>query len=265
MQVLQTNFDERLKQMFETMQTTMLGQTMSNNTINGGRRISKRKSSSQNSSNDDNNTTVISVTNLDKNRPPNITAQEIKDIIKAELQLFQSATLQSVQNLEQTVNDEKQIQNDEVFLMPEIPLESIASVQQKPQRRSKRLSSIQMDEFNNPRPARRSIRLQSMEMMERETPKIIEKPSRRSIRIQSLPNTMNVSVNKVAKIVKPKSKINPLTDYFINGPTKRVGVKEAKKYHKDSVLKLLNNGTLKELQILPLVGLKTAYQIIFQR
>lgn len=70
MEVLQTNFDERLKEMFDTMQTTILGQTISNNTKNGERRISKRNSAnltSQNSSNEDNNTTVISVTNSDKN------------------------------------------------------------------------------------------------------------------------------------------------------------------------------------------------------
>lgn len=171
-------------------------------------------------------------------------------------------TLQNVQKLDQLVNEENQIEDGEVFLMPTIPLESISSVQQKPQRRSRRVSSIQVDEFNNPRPARRSIRLQSMEM---ERPTLIEKPTRRSIRIQSLPNTLNVSVNNVAKTAKPKNKINPLTDYFINGPTRKVSVKDAKKYHKDSVLKLLNKGTLKELQILPLIGLKTAYQIIFQR
>lgn len=70
MDALQTNFDERLKQMFETMQTTILGQTMSNNTVNNGKRTSTRKSSnsiSQNSSNEAIDTTVISVTrNVEK-------------------------------------------------------------------------------------------------------------------------------------------------------------------------------------------------------
>lgn len=68
MDALQTNFDERLKQMFETMQTTILGQTMANNTVNNGKRNSKRKSStSQNSSNEGMDNTVISVTrNVEK-------------------------------------------------------------------------------------------------------------------------------------------------------------------------------------------------------
>lgn len=66
MEKLQSNFDEKLKQMFETMQTTILGQTMTNN----GKRTSKRRSSnsfSQNSINEGNDCTVISVTrNVEK-------------------------------------------------------------------------------------------------------------------------------------------------------------------------------------------------------
>lgn len=66
MEKLQSNFDEKLKQMFETMQTTILGQTMTNN----GKRTSKRRSRdsiSQNSINEGNDCTVISVTrNVEK-------------------------------------------------------------------------------------------------------------------------------------------------------------------------------------------------------
>lgn len=202
---------------------------------------------------------------------PNITAQEIKDIIKSELQLFQSATLQNVQQLEKVVNNENQSPEDDVFLMPAMPimqlnpLESISPIHIIPQRRSRRISSILVDATNNPRPVRRSIRLQSIEM---ERPKIVDPPTRRSMRIetiavnrQSLTNKIHLTTTKVTKT----SKKNPLTDYFINGPARKVGIKDARKQHKDSILKLLNKGTLKELQILPLIGLKTAYQIIFQR
>lgn len=35
--------------------------------------------------------------------------------------------------------------------------------------------------------------------------------------------------------------------------------------HATEVLKILNSGNLKELQILPLIGLKTAYQIMSYR
>lgn len=166
--------------------------------------------------------------------------------------------------MEEIVNNQNQSPNgnvDDVFLMPAIPpLQlDISPIQKIPQRRSRRVSRSLVDTSNNPRPVRRSIRLQSLEM---ERPTFVEPSRRRSIRIHSLTNEMNISTNKV---VKPKSKINPLTDYFRNGPTRKVGIQNARKHHKDSILKLLNKGTLKELQILPLIGLKTAYQIIFQR
>lgn len=41
--------------------------------------------------------------------------------------------------------------------------------------------------------------------------------------------------------------------------------KEAKQVHTNFVLKLLNTGTQKDLQMLPLVGIKTAYQIVTYR
>lgn len=72
METLQTNFDERLKQMFETLQTTILGQTMSNKTIINKKRVSSRSSSNSNSQNSSNegmdNTTVISVSSTDNNQ-----------------------------------------------------------------------------------------------------------------------------------------------------------------------------------------------------
>lgn len=120
---------------------------------------------------------------------------------------------------------------------------------------------------------------------------------RRSRRVQEL-NESKLQLKLVEEAVKQpevkrKSRKNPsfvrnpyLASYFrlstqLESPEEEVGgcVKEeteqkkrggrkqkvTKNSHADEVLKILNGGNLKELQILPQVGLKTAYQIMTYR
>lgn len=99
-------------------------------------------------------------------------------------------------------------------------------------------------------------------------------PTRRSARISLLQTTREDkdkmdtnSISEAKTIVreqrKTKTKINNsfLASYFNNSSSKKV----SKLSHKNAVLDLLNNGTMKDLQVLPTVGLKTSYQIVTYR
>lgn len=55
------------------------------------------------------------------------------------------------------------------------------------------------------------------------------------------------------------------TNHENNKPKTKKQAKDAQQKHEKAVLDLLNTGTIREIQILPQVGLKTAYQIITQR
>lgn len=182
-------------------------------------------------------------------------------------------------NLEALMNesDDQVIPNQEdVFAVPSNPARRRSSrlsrrppsldefsVQVLPTKRRSRTSSgrsehVSLDD-SLPRPLRRSARqtllrsIQEQEEPEVPAPKIkVEKP---------------VKVKREPKI---RIKNEVIASYF-NSPaaasTKvtQKSMKNAKKAHREAILKVLNTGSFKELQMLPCIGLKTAYQIVTQR
>ncbi|CAD7090268.1 unnamed protein product [Hermetia illucens] len=146
------------------------------------------------------------------------------------------------------------------------------------------------DETN--RPVRRSMRLEQrnstiiatdeMKVNNRlslsiNRPKERRDSVRRSMRIQKRESIMpieeieekpDVPQKRISKTVPSHNKT--IAGYFKtkhenNKPKTKKQAKDAQQKHEKAVLDLLNTGTIREIQILPQVGLKTAYQIITQR
>lgn len=76
------------------------------------------------------------------------------------------------------------------------------------------------------------------------------------------------------KIQKKKSnrRVSVIANYFetsrttlSNTTVKSKTKQNLKSKHKEGILRLLNIGTIKELQVLPRIGLKTGYQIVTHR
>lgn len=96
--------------------------------------------------------------------------------------------------------------------------------------------------------------------------KSLEQPQlRRSRRISIMAERAplaDISVPNVQR-EKPKSRKSTLHEHF---EKMTIGSNEnAKSSHMDFVLNILNRGTLKDLQMLPMIGSKTAYQIYTYR
>ncbi|XP_065365872.1 kinesin-like protein Nod [Calliphora vicina] len=72
------------------------------------------------------------------------------------------------------------------------------------------------------------------------------------------------TVKKINKTTKGNAINNSIIDAYCNGSTSANGKTSLTK-HRKAILDLLNKGSMKELQILPQVGQKTAYQIVTQR
>ncbi|KAM7346418.1 no distributive disjunction isoform 1-T3 [Cochliomyia hominivorax] len=76
--------------------------------------------------------------------------------------------------------------------------------------------------------------------------------------------TINKTVKKLNKTSKGNSINNTLINDYCNGNTS-TNKKTSITKHRKTILDLLNKGSMKELQILPQIGQKTAYQIVTQR
>lgn len=111
-------------------------------------------------------------------------------------------------------------------------------------------------------------RRKSIRLHEKSKKRILEETIRFQTIIEQPPSNQHIRKTK-----KP-SRISILSNYFDDKPletalsknsTATSSKKSLKSKHKDGVLRLLNSGTIKEVQILPRVGLKTAYQIVTNR
>ncbi|KNC24230.1 Kinesin-like protein Nod [Lucilia cuprina] len=103
----------------------------------------------------------------------------------------------------------------------------------------------------------------------------IYQDKRRSIRLvthnEKITTEDKPEKEKVSKTVKKLNKSskgnainNTIIDGYCNGSTSS-NTKTSLTKHRKAILDLLNRGSMKELQILPQVGQKTAYQIVTQR
>lgn len=72
------------------------------------------------------------------------------------------------------------------------------------------------------------------------------------------------TTKKLNKTSKGNTLNNTIIDGYCNGSNSTISKTSLAK-HRKAVLDLLNKGSMKELQILPQVGQKTAYQIVTQR
>lgn len=89
---------------------------------------------------------------------------------------------------------------------------------------------------------------------------------RRSVRISSMQNIVNHKADKnmsTAPIRKQAIKNKILSGYLNNSASSMKSV--TKKDHKKAIMDIINTGSMKELQLLPAIGPKTAYQIVSTR
>jgi DNA uptake protein ComE-like DNA-binding protein len=122
-------------------------------------------------------------------------------------------------------------------------------------------------------PAPVMVRRQSVRLSKQITRNVEPVDRRRSCRISAkaavkenvAPEPKSLAVKKSGRVAQLKNKV--IAGYFhSNESMEQKGVgRVSKKAHKEAVLKLLNSGSIKELQILPTIGLKTAYQLITHR
>lgn len=166
----------------------------------------------------------------------------------------QSFENQNITNIEiqtdETLENESTMKQSEtvVFNVPKLPEQVQINSKLHPQPLLYRRQSIRLVEKNERRIFEETIKHQT----------IIDQPKH----------------NKTLKRAKKPSRISVIAEYFEentqtqSNPTAKASksdTKNLKSKHKDGVLRLLNTGTIKEVQILPRVGLKTAYQIVTHR
>jgi hypothetical protein len=88
--------------------------------------------------------------------------------------------------------------------------------------------------------------------------------NRNDAKKNAVPEVVAKPAKKSARGAPQKNKV--IAEYFhSNESMARGNNKISKKDHKNAVLKLINCGSIKELQILPTIGLKTAFQLITNR
>lgn len=92
---------------------------------------------------------------------------------------------------------------------------------------------------------------------------VLQMPQRRSIRLAAnlVTPIKTVKVSATAKKINKVVKTNKLGDEKIDA----MNTKKSLTAHRKDVLDLLNKGSMKDIQVLPQIGPKTAYQIITQR
>ncbi|TMW53990.1 hypothetical protein DOY81_000922 [Sarcophaga bullata] len=100
-------------------------------------------------------------------------------------------------------------------------------------------------------------------MPKRSCKSVLQIPQRRSIRLAAnlVTPIKTVKVSATAKKINKVLKTDKLSDEKIDVTNKRKSLT----VHRKDVLDLLNKGSMKDIQILPQIGPKTAYQIITQR
>ena len=92
---------------------------------------------------------------------------------------------------------------------------------------------------------------------------VLKMPQRRSIRLAA-----NLVVPmKTVEVSEAPKKINkvPKADKLVDKKIDVMNTKKSLTAHRKVVLDLLNKGSMKDIQVLPQIGPKTAYQIITQR
>ena len=118
--------------------------------------------------------------------------------------------------------------------------------------------SRRVQELNESRVLRERSKTQEASVVE-------EKKQKRSKKPQFLKNKYLASYFRLSTHLEgeeEKEKSSSVDTGNERKSSKTVGPKHGKNQHATEVLKILNQGNLKELQILPQVGLKTAYQIM---
>ncbi|XP_055384041.1 kinesin-like protein Nod [Condylostylus longicornis] len=131
---------------------------------------------------------------------------------------------------------------------------NLSSLNRHALRRSQRLSKLFIKKNNvlENKNLRRSCRLEAKKVESLQTNKKTE------TEIKKDKSSVAKNKNNDLKITN-----KTISSYFNNLSNKNKNTVKLK--HQKAVLDILNNGTIKELQILPYIGLKTAYQIITHR
>ena len=113
--------------------------------------------------------------------------------------------------------------------------------------------------FSNVMPTRRSVRLSAMK--EANMSSIIDNSINPQQTVDEITKTRKKS--KTTQITKN----NLIASYFNASINKdnNSNKKVTKTQHKTAILDIINNGNNKELQLLPQIGLKTAFQIVMHR
>ncbi|KAL7029769.1 hypothetical protein ACKWTF_006352 [Chironomus riparius] len=101
--------------------------------------------------------------------------------------------------------------------------------------------------------------------------KTIVHPTRRSTRISDMRNVMQNKSNKSVKVeekvsrsVKRQVVKNQIVASYYGQSTENI-TKVTKHDHKTAIMEMLNTGSVKDLQLLPTIGAKTAYQLVSHR
>lgn len=96
-------------------------------------------------------------------------------------------------------------------------------------------------------------------------------PTRRSTRISDMRNVIQNKSNKAVKVeetisrnVKRQGVKNQIVASYYGQSNKNI-TKVTKHDHKVAIMEMLNTGSVKDLQLLPTIGAKTAYQIVSYR
>lgn len=97
------------------------------------------------------------------------------------------------------------------------------------------------------------------------------RPTRRSTRISDMRNVIQNKSNKAVKIEEKVSRTvkrqvvkNRIVASYYGQSTENI-TKVTKHDHKAAIMEMLNTGSVKDLQLLPTIGAKTAYQIVSYR
>lgn len=169
--------------------------------------------------------------------------------------------INEMQNLSE-IDDSSE--NNTTFI--EVPENAVSStVIRKPN-----IPDIQINDQPLPAPAKRTNRrLMTIDLMEH-APKNTQNQlsPRRSVRISMMQDIRKTKENLMPAIVSKARKTNiknkTMAAYW-NDSTSSGKQKVSKKDHKVAVMDMINTGSIKELQMLPSIGPKTAYQIVSHR
>lgn len=151
----------------------------------------------------------------------------------------------------------------------------LPSTSKKPLRRSRRLSSqmsqsvVINDSAIVPRRRSHRLSLKNLTITQRRSSRLLphkELPNEEEEEEQPQPSKAFKKSNKPAKAIKPLINNPTIASYFNEKENKkRTNLKSNLAKHQKAILEILNTGNMKELQCLPQIGLKTAFQIVTQR